>query len=119
MSCLRPGPASDSTFTIPGAPWMRCEPRPEFATPLTTSCLESASNQMLLLSASYSSRVSHSLARSHSHGGSATCASQSKVGKVLVRGANFWTGIAEPPILLAYHLHVRAIPFPATHPEPG
>src|SRR5579885_2147851 len=76
---------------------MRCEPSPVLAKPLTTSCLLSGSNQMLFLSASYSSRVSQSFARSQSQGGSATCASQSKVGKFLVIGANFCTGIAAPP----------------------
>src|SRR5208282_5190324 len=107
MSCLRPGPASERTFTIPALPPICCDPIPVFAWPLTTSCLLAGSNQMLLFSASNSSVVSQSFARSQSHGGSVTCASQSKVGKFLVIGANFWTGIAPPPRLFGFQPRVR------------
>ena len=93
MSCLRPGPASESTFTMPGVPPTRCAPMPAPARPFTTSWRVSASYQMDVFKASYSSGASHSLARSQIHGGSATWASQSKVGKLLVIGANFWTGM--------------------------
>src|SRR5215470_4897570 len=57
------------------------------------SCLVSASNHMVVLRASSSSLVSQSLARSHIQGGSVTWASQSKVGKSFVMGANCWMGI--------------------------
>src|SRR4051794_8283165 len=57
------------------------------------SCLVSASNHMVVLRASSSSLVSQSLARSHIQGGSVTWASQSKVGKSLVMGANCCMGI--------------------------
>ena len=81
--------ARESTFTIPGEPWIRCDPSPLPALPLTISWSLSGSNQIVFLSASSSSLVSQSLARSHNHGGSVTCASQSKVGNVFVIGANF------------------------------
>ena len=93
MLCLSPGPASERIFTTPGVPPMRCEPRPAPAWPLTMSCLVSWSNHIVVLSAANSSCVSQSLARSHIQGGSVTCASQSKVGKSLVIGVNFWVGI--------------------------
>src|SRR5205814_4499720 len=93
MSCLRPGPARVRTLTIPGVPPMRWDPRPAPALPLTMSCLVSASNHMVVLRASSSSLVSQSLARSQIQGGSVTWASQSKVGKSLVIGANFCTGM--------------------------
>src|SRR5207247_6918008 len=93
MSCLRPGPARVRTLTIPGVPPMRWDPRPAPALPLTINCLVSASNHMVVLRAASSSLVSQSLARSHIQGGSVTWASQSKVGKSLVIGANFCTGM--------------------------
>ena len=93
MSCLSPGPARERIFTTPGVPPIRCEPRPVPAWPLTISCLVSWSNHIVVLSASSSSFVSQSLACSQIQGGSVTCASQSKVGKSLVIGANFWVGI--------------------------
>ena len=72
---------------MPGVPPTRCAPMPELARPLTTSERASASYQIDAFRASTSSWLSHSLARSQIHGGSATWASQSKVGKRLVMGA--------------------------------
>src|SRR5262252_4014914 len=57
------------------------------------SCLVSASNHMVVFRASISSLVSQSLARSQIQGGSVTWASQSKVGKSLVMGANCCKGM--------------------------
>ena len=73
----------------PRRPPISWEPMPDPGTPFTISCLLSASNHMVVLRASSSSLVSQSLARSQIQGGSVTWASQSKVGKSLVMGANF------------------------------
>src|SRR5262245_23006415 len=66
---------------------------PAPAWPLIMSCLVSASNHIVVLRASSSSLLSQSLARSHIQAGSVTWASQSKVGKSFVIGANFWIGM--------------------------
>src|SRR5476651_1368373 len=52
---------------------------------------------MVERSASISSRVRNSEARSQISGGSVTWASQSKVAKVFVIGAKRWTGMVHPP----------------------
>jgi hypothetical protein len=60
---------------------------------LTISNRPSASHQIVRFSASSSSRVRKSLARSQISGGSVTCASQSNVAKSLLIGAKRWTGM--------------------------
>ena len=72
MSCLTPGPALVMTRTVPGMPPVRGEPRPIPARPLTISSRLSASHQIVCFSASSSSRVRNSCARSQINGGSVT-----------------------------------------------
>src|SRR5712691_10454988 len=93
MSCLTPGPALVITRIVPGIPPRRGEPMPAQALPLTINCWLSASHQMVALRASNSSLVRYSWARSQILGGSVTWASQSKVAKSLVMGANVCTGM--------------------------
>src|SRR5215475_1791298 len=93
MSCLTPGPALVMTRMVPGIPPRRGEPIPAPAWPLTINCWLSASHQMVAFRASNSSPVRYSWARSQILGGSVTCASQSKVAKSLVMGANVCTGM--------------------------
>src|SRR5712692_1622904 len=105
MLCLRPGPAEVRILTTAGVPPIRWEPRPAPAWPLTMSCLVSASNHMVVLRASSSSVVSQSFARSQIQGGSVTWASQSKVRKSLVIGANFWMGMRHLLFVLLSRFH--------------
>src|SRR5262245_15352594 len=93
MSCLTPGPALVMTRMVPGIPPRRGEPMPAPALPLTINCWLSASHQMVALRASNSSLVRYAWARSQILGGSVTWASQSKVAKSLVMGANVCTGM--------------------------
>src|SRR5262245_61055723 len=93
MSCLTPGPALVMTRMVPGTPPRRGEPIPAPALPLTTNCWLSASHQIVALRASNSSGVRYAWARSQILGGSVTWASQSKVAKSLVMGANVCTGM--------------------------
>ena len=94
MSCFTPGPALLITRIVPGMPPRRGEPMPTPALPSTISCWVSLSHQIVARSASISSRVRNSLARSQISGGSVTCASQSNVGKSLVIGSKVWIGMA-------------------------
>src|SRR5919202_1253692 len=93
MSCLTPGPALVMTRIVLGIPPRRGEPMPAPALPLTMSCWLSASHQIVALRAANSSSVRYSWARSQILGGSVTWASQSKVAKSLVMGANVCTGM--------------------------
>src|SRR5262245_3963816 len=93
MSCLTPGPALVMTRMVPGIPPRRGEPMPAPALPLTINCWLSVSHQIVALRASNSSLVKYSWARSQILGGSVTWASQSKVAKSLVMGANVCTGM--------------------------
>src|ERR671925_1005739 len=93
MSCLTPGPALVMTRMVPGMPPRRGEPMPAPALPLTMSCWLSASHQIVALRASNSSLIRYAWARSQILGGSVTWASQSKVAKSLVMGANVCTGM--------------------------
>src|SRR5215467_16208298 len=93
MSCLTPGPALVMTRMVPGIPPRRGEPMPAPALPLTISCWLSASHQIVALRASNSSLVRYAWACSQILGGSVTWASQSKVAKSLVMGANVCTGM--------------------------
>src|SRR5712691_3374128 len=93
MSCLTPGPALVMTRMVPGIPPRRGEPMPAPALPLTMSCWLSVSHQIVALRASNSSLVRYAWARSQILGGSVTWASQSKVAKSLVIGANCCTGM--------------------------
>src|SRR5258708_37643471 len=70
---------------VPGMPPWRGEPSPTPARPFTINSGLSASRQTVRSSASSSSRVRKSLARSHMSGGSVTCASQSNVAKSVDR----------------------------------
>src|SRR5215472_14663640 len=81
------------TRIVPGIPPLRGEPRPTPARPLTIKSRLSASHQIVRFSASSSSRVRNSCARSQISGGSVTCASQSNVAKSLVIAGNICTGI--------------------------
>src|SRR5919108_5999783 len=93
MSCLTPGPALVMTRMVPGIPPRRGEPMPAPALPLTINCWLSASHQIVALRAANSSLVRYAWARSQILGGSVTWASQSKVAKSLVMGANVCTGM--------------------------
>src|SRR5215475_4485984 len=93
MSCFTPGPALLITRIVPGMPPRLGEPIPTPALPSTINCWVSLSHQIVARSASISSRVRNSLARSQMSGGSVTCASQSKVGKSLVIGSKVWIGM--------------------------
>ena len=88
MSCLTPGPALVMTRIVPGMPPLARRADADPARPLTINCRLSASHQIVRFRASNSSRVRNSWARSQISGGSVTCASQSKVAKSLVIGAN-------------------------------
>src|SRR5215470_5533973 len=93
MSCLRPGPATVVTRITPGAPPIFWTPAPAPTLPLTSNCWVAGSHQHVALRASNSSVVRYAWARSHILGGSVMWASQSKVAKSLVMGANVWTGM--------------------------
>src|SRR5262245_30666114 len=110
MLCLRPGPADVRTLTTPGVPPIRWEPRPAPPWPLTISCLVSASNRMVVLRASSSSVLSQSFACSQIQGGSVTWASQSKVGKSFVMGANCCTGMLHLLRVVLLWLYYSALP---------
>src|SRR6266704_3984370 len=122
MSCLTPGPAFVMTRIVPGIPPRRGEPMPAPALPLTINCWVSASHQIVALRASNSSLVRYSEARSQILGGSVTWASQSKVAKSLVIGANVCTGMLSLLSQLLYtHYDIkrlRANP-PASSPRYG
>src|SRR5215831_13256260 len=106
MSCLTPGPALVITRIVPGIPPRRGEPMPAPALPLTINCWLAASHQMVALRASNSSLVRYTWARSQILGGSVTWASQSKVAKSLVMGANVCTGMLY--LLSIWPTHTRA-----------
>ena len=72
MSCFTPGPAFEITRIVPGMPPRRGDPIPTPALPSTISCWVSLSHQIVARSASISSRVRNSPARSQISGGSVT-----------------------------------------------